>query len=453
MRLISILFVIVFGILFAAAGVAMSSSKPTPKISLLKHKGDKSDLSILITGNVMSTLKPCGCTTEQIGGFEKRTAVISNFPKDKRFILDTGNFLEKKSEQDYIKFGIIFQALDSLGYDLVSLTEDDFNTAVEFGLINSTLFDMIYHSDRSEEYNIKTKFKKTFVLADNKLDLTVVSANCDTPEFDALTDSFENDSNNTKLNILITDNCDQPTKDLLEDIELIDVVICPAAADEPVILDNNIKKPLFVSVGKIGEYFAKLSVNIKNGKLDLDFSRIPLEEKLPSDPALVQLYKDYQLMVKEEKLLERVTRTPFPGGLEYFGSDSCGISSCHKYEYDIWSKHPHADAYQTLVEVNSQYDPECIECHVVGFGIESGFVNEKSPNGLRNVGCEICHGPRSEHLKYVTSGQEEPITVDPLTSCFKCHTYDHSPEFEAKEDLYRKNSVHWKEQKASSDVK
>jgi cytochrome c554/c'-like protein len=438
--------------IFATAGVAMSSSKPTPEISLLKHKDNKNDLNILITGNVLSTLKPCGCTTEQLGGFERRSAVISNFPKDKRFVLDTGNFLEKKSELDTIKFSIIFQALSMLGYDLVNLTEDDFETATELDIIDSALFDMISNSDSSQEYNLKTKFKKSFTIADNKLDLTIISAKCDTPEFDALTNSFKNNSDSIKLNILITDNCDLPAKDYLEGIGMIDVVICPAAADEPAILDDNIKKPLFVSVGKIGEYFAKLSVNIKNGKLKLDFSKIPIEEKLPFDQALVQLYKDYQLMVKEEKLLERTTRTPFPGGLEYLGSDSCGISSCHKYEYDIWAKHPHADAYQTLVEVNSQYDPECIECHVVGFGIESGFVNEKSPKDLRNVGCEICHGPASEHLKYVASGQEEPITVDPLTSCFKCHTADHSPEFEAKEQLYRKNSVHWKEQKSPPDV-
>ncbi|MBN1457193.1 MAG: hypothetical protein JW912_05015 [Sedimentisphaerales bacterium] len=400
----------------------------------------------------MSMLKPCGCTTGQLGGFEKRSAVIENFPKDKRFILDTGNFLEKNSELDSIKFSIIFQALSMLDYDLVNLTEDDFNIATELGLIDSAFFDIISHSDRSEEYNIKTKFKKSFVIADNKLDLTVISANCDTPESEALRTSFENDSDTIKLNILITDNCDRPAKDYIEGIGMIDVVICPAASDEPLILDDNIKKPLFVSVGKIGEYFAKLDVNIKNGKLDLNFEKIPIEEKLPADPALVQLYKDYQLMVKEEKLLERVTRTPFPGGLEYLGSDSCGTSSCHKYEYDIWSKHPHADAYQTLVEVNSQYDPECIECHVVGFGIESGFINEKSPKDLRNVGCEICHGPGSEHIKYVASGQEEPLTVDSLASCFKCHTADHSPEFEAKEELYRKNSVHWKEQKNPSDV-
>jgi len=43
-------------------------------------------------------------------------------------------------------------------------------------------------------------------------------------------------------------------------------------------------------------------------------------------------------------------------------------------------------AYESLVKAKNpshrQYDPECISCHVVGFGYKTGFTDEvKTPNG------------------------------------------------------------------------
>ena len=62
---------------------------------------------------------------------------------------------------------------------------------------------------------------------------------------------------------------------------------------------------------------------------------------------------------------------------------------------------PHAHAYKTLVDAkkpgNRQYDPECIVCHTVGFGHETGFrTAEKTPK-LKDLGCEACHGPSTPH--------------------------------------------------------
>ena len=98
------------------------------------------------------------------------------------------------------------------------------------------------------------------------------------------------------------------------------------------------------------------------------------------------------------------------------GSESC--KKCHEHAYDIWAKTPHSHAYKTLVDAkhpgNRQYDPECIVCHTVGFAHETGFRNEDSQprwavdagkkltHGLKDVGCEACHGPSSLHAKNPT---------------------------------------------------
>ena len=75
----------------------------------------------------------------------------------------------------------------------------------------------------------------------------------------------------------------------------------------------------------------------------------------------------------------------------------------HEPAYDVWEKSKHAHAYEALVKATRpalrQYDGECIVCHTVGFAYESGFKNERATPHLKNVGCESCHGPASEHVK------------------------------------------------------
>jgi hypothetical protein len=85
---------------------------------------------------------------------------------------------------------------------------------------------------------------------------------------------------------------------------------------------------------------------------------------------------------------------------EYVGSQGC--KSCHRTEYEKWEKSGRANAFDTLVKAtrpkNRQYDGECVVCHVVGFGYEKGYADEKTTPLLKYVGCESCHGPCSEHV-------------------------------------------------------
>jgi hypothetical protein len=42
-------------------------------------------------------------------------------------------------------------------------------------------------------------------------------------------------------------------------------------------------------------------------------------------------------------------------------------------------------------------DPECVVCHTVGFGYNTGYKNASKTPHLSHVGCESCHGPGSGH--------------------------------------------------------
>ena len=194
----------------------------------------------------------------------------------------------------------------------------------------------------------------------------------------------------------------------------------------------------------------------------MSFFAVPVEEDLKPEASLVQLYKAYQQIVRERNLLEKYPRFILPDGLEYAGSQSC--KACHEYEYGKWSRNVHAHAYATLEGEGSQFDPECVICHVVGMDYESGFISEQSlglrrkasPSGLteksghlKNVGCENCHGPGSEHIK---TGGIVGFT-GPKSACIDCHTPEHSGDYAGNEGAFLEKIVHWREPKPLAPVK
>ena len=119
----------------------------------------------------------------------------------------------------------------------------------------------------------------------------------------------------------------------------------------------------------------------------------------------------------------------------------------------MWTQKKHAIAYPTLVKVEHQYDPECVKCHVIGLGYESGFKNEFSPEDLREVGCEACHGPGNKHIESVLTQKPYVGTGgQPRMKCVDCHTTEHSAGFSGHEREYFQKIVHWKEPKAEDSI-
>ena len=77
----------------------------------------------------------------------------------------------------------------------------------------------------------------------------------------------------------------------------------------------------------------------------------------------------------------------------------------------------------------------------MGLEYESGFATEKDTAFLKDVGCEVCHGPGSEHVK--TYGEAE--TAEPQKSCLDCHAPEHSAEYAGNEQEFLEKIRHWKE--------
>ncbi|MCF7801757.1 MAG: cytochrome c family protein [Candidatus Marinimicrobia bacterium] len=144
----------------------------------------------------------------------------------------------------------------------------------------------------------------------------------------------------------------------------------------------------------------------------------------------------------------------------YVGTKMCKM--CHNkaktgQQYTVWLESSHARALATLatdaakqiavdrgIKTAPDKSPECLQCHVTGWGDPSGYQLTVDPNdrramaknaALENVGCEACHGAGSEYkgkkvMEAITAGTIDPATVGLVlpdeATCKKCHN-ENSP--------------------------
>jgi hypothetical protein len=408
---------------------------------------DAEALTVFITGNTLGELKPCGCSGGQLGGFSRRPAVLNSVSADRRLIIDTGSLVRGDTKQDLIKFDISLQALSLLGYDVVNLTDKDVETARNLGLLDNPVLGLI--TPYAADEKVATRFQRRYLLNGKPVLIRVLTYDVEASPIDQLREAFGDESGENEINILLASRCDATIVASIARTGVVDCIICPAVSDEPMIVDEPNRTPLVLSPGRFGRYVCRLQIKGTpgKGKPKFAFEAIPVKEDLQQDASLLNLYKDYQQIVKEANILGEHPRFALPDNLQYVGSKSC--MRCHAYEYEKWSQQAHATAFETLEKVGSNFDPECVVCHVVGMDYESGFVTQDKTPHLEGVGCENCHGPGSQHI--MTAGLTK--SSEPKSTCTDCHTPEHSGEYAGHEDAFRQKIVHWREPNADSNVK
>lgn len=161
---------------------------------------------------------------------------------------------------------------------------------------------------------------------------------------------------------------------------------------------------------------------------------VEIKRALPRDEAVARRMRDIDREVSRRnfELARREPPLPVPAGAPtYVGSARCGEAGCHPQALALWKTTAHGHAWKTLVDVDKQYDYDCIGCHVTGYG-RPGGASLGHHDRLVDVGCESCHGPASKHV--AEEGLEDRPTVvkkPPPDLCAReCHTPEHSDTFQ-----------------------
>ncbi|MBF0525942.1 MAG: cytochrome c family protein [Deltaproteobacteria bacterium] len=117
----------------------------------------------------------------------------------------------------------------------------------------------------------------------------------------------------------------------------------------------------------------------------------------------------------------------------YVGSAAC--SKCHEQEYKTFTAYARkAHSYRGiklmkkgLTEAQFQ---ACLGCHTTGYGKPGGFRSEEETPELKDAGCEVCHGPGSQHI--VTKSSTDIHHRITAKDCEGCHDKDRIAAFRYK---------------------
>jgi len=252
-----------------------------------------------------------------------------------------------------------------------------------------------------------------------------------------------------EVTVLLYQGSTDEAKKLAADWPQFKVILCRSEDPEPPLFPEFVthkdgQKTMLIQVGHKGRQVGALGLFAKpGGGYDLKYQLVGLGEEYltPEGPAAEKanralvLLEDYARLVKAENFLAQVAKRPHPAqireqklNLSYIGSEQC--RDCHQAEYNAWKATPHSHALETLETKAKRpglrnFDGECVVCHTIGYGFQSGYVNSAKTPALANVGCESCHGPGSGH-KYAPNNPDLHELLSPWKE--KGHKSDKLPD-------------------------
>jgi hypothetical protein len=357
---------------------------------------EKPILNLVYTGAMEGELEPCGCSSKtDFGGMARFAGYLQDNKEELSpyILIDAGNFSGKDTPQGRLKTEAMLQAFKVMNYDAVALLGRENALSQEFLL------------PLTERYNTPaisgTKQYESSLLLEGRGVKLNISVN---------PDGYQKEM----LNILLTDRS-------LSEASLFrgwDIIILSSGEvlEEPLRHDGTI----ILSGYPKGKRLGVLTVTRRNGDGWSYRHRWQLlGSNARESSAVRRIIEEYDRMV--ERLVNRVTATVTEG--PYSGVLKC--AECHQPFVESWEKTRHANALDSLKRVRKSGNPECLQCHTVGYGEPGGFINIEKTPALANVQCESCHGPGRKHI----TEYSQPMATVTENTCKRCHTKQNSPDF------------------------
>ncbi|MBI5118836.1 hypothetical protein HZA56_20400 [Candidatus Poribacteria bacterium] len=235
----------------------------------------------------------------------------------------------------------------------------------------------------------------------------------------------------TDLLVLLGHMPEEEARAVAERFSSIDLIIASHSGDDPNPAPISVGDTSIVFAGAKGMHIGVCRFMTRAGGAKLESYSVKKLDKTVSDSArILAAIDDYQQMVKAENLLGSFPRTEHPAG-EFTGNEKC--RKCHSWSsFRFRRKDKHAHAFEPIAKKGREYDPECVECHVVGFGYTTGFATADATPMLENVGCENCHGPGSKHVEEPLKDKYGEVKRE---KCETCHNPENSPKFVYEERI------------------
>jgi hypothetical protein len=428
------------------------------------------DVVLVFTGEMLGYMKPCGCSPGQHGGLARRAGFLKFLREEKKWPtlpVELGDLIAptKLLENDRYKYSL--RALHRMGYPALGVGPEDLKLGVTHVLAwtrNLTQIRFLAANLRHNDEDLSALMAENLARAVvEEIEGTKVGLACVigdafqgklgdpdlgvTDAVGAARDAADQlETAGAHLKVLLTHMSFDEALKLAKDCSDYDLVVCRSTFDDS---GNEVARivdeTMITWVGRKGKSAGVVGF-WKTGNPRLRFEVVPIDVRFKEDPTVDAVYADYVDAIKRAGFIDRWSRKSVPDEDEFVGDEAC--RNCHNQKktpiYDHWKQTGHAHALETLekksVPPGQDFNPECVGCHVVGFGFETGYRSVKETAYLAGVQCESCHGPGGKHAAEENEkDKDEPKLFRPPkfpdaksieTLCLSCHDAENDLDFD-----------------------
>lgn len=407
-------------------------------------------LTIFYTCDTRGHIEPCTCATGYAGGLVRRMAYIDERRPAASLLVDAGNVTAGPRDWELLELQYALRGYMMMGYHAVNAGHRETSISpeklreldAEFGLfVSANLMDasgeLVFAPYRIVDLPEKYRVGIIGVMDDNLEDgLMDEGLQVDSPDT-AIAKYLSKLEAETDFVVLLAFADEPRMKTFAENFFELDVIVggkvlqpsnIPLEVNQSVIVYNTDKGK---AVGRLELTFPKSARQSYTNEIYM------LEEDVPGDPSMLAIVDelnrtladmDFRPHRDDEEGLTTITAVRSKTANKYVTSGRC--KECHPRAYDVWMRSRHARSFETLVPQKGQYDPNCLNCHTVGYGSSDGYVNQRLTPDLDMVSCGSCHGRGDYHIKF-RNGDDIPERAAQFkpVDCLGCHDETQSPEF------------------------
>lgn len=395
------------------------------------------DLVLAYSGNQDGELEPCGCSVEgNSGGILRQSTALKALRAQTpdMFTISSGGLISSMVAQDRLTAEHILKGYAELNYDAIGVQWSDLAYGAAFVSADGLPW---VASNMAEQFSVQHHVERgglslaMFSWLDPSQDpakAMQADQHSVTNDVAALSTALRLARESGALTVLTTTLSLKRAQAELP-LEWVDILFMRAAYEEygeP----RKVGDTLVLEPGSRGMRLGYLQLRLnKAGRIDSWLHQaVSMPPEVADDAALKPWYDQFSDAVRTSYEQKVALRKKLETGISPFvGEETC--QSCHQTEHAVWNDSLHSNAFAKLEQVNKAFDPSCIQCHVVGFETEGGFIDPDSTPQLMNVQCENCHGAGRAHAE---SQGREPLAHagwQAQQMCQQCHVQKHSPSF------------------------
>lgn len=419
-------------------------------------------LQLIVTYDGLSYLENCGCKVNQSGGVARRTTVIRDFTRrfiGPSFAIDLGNsFPDDKTmldldEERHQELMLFLKTMKETPYDCAVVSETELlhgvdlllsareQVGVPFVSANVTRngLPLVPPTVDCVKNGVSVRFvgvtAKKHVILDRIW--RVHTAGLDfVPVRRAVRTAIKNGSNGRNLVVVAGGIRPSVAREIATECADVGVIVsyrneCWCAdgdtlrsADTSGMIGHTLVLYPWMSTYGVTRY---VIYRDQIGRIvGFNSQQLLLDDSVVDDAhvraQIDSFYSDVRRRDTDDRPSVGMWETELLNGRRFVGASAC--ADCHPEQTQQWFTTRHSSAYKTLLRVHRQYRRSCVVCHVTGGGQPTGFDYDREDATLRDVQCEVCHGPGSAHS---ATAKVEAIRRNPdFESCVRCHDEHHS---------------------------